>query len=139
MCLALGGKHVEDVPGYKSITHYIACDDDESFKRTFSTIAAFGTAQHIVKSSWLIKSFQTKKFFRFTTILYLTVSHTQNMGFPSVLLSLTPNPIVRVAFYRVNTSIAAQELLEKEQLHPNKWRSLWFSSAVLGLLRKQNC
>ena len=61
MCLALGGKQVEDVPKYKNITYYIACDDIESFKRTFSTMAALGTAKHIVKSSWLIESFEAKQ------------------------------------------------------------------------------
>ena len=86
MCLALGGKQVEDVTEYKKIEYYIACDDNESFRRTFSLMVALGTAKYIVTSRWIIESFEAKKFFRSTIILYLTVSHKQNMDFQSVLL-----------------------------------------------------
>ena len=139
MCLALGGTPVEDVPGYKTITYFIAYDDNKSFKRTFSTIAALGTAEHVVKSSWLIESYEAKNFFLSTTILYPIVSHKQHMGFPSVPLWLTPNPTAQMAFYWVNTSIGDRELSEKEHSHPHKRRSLLFFLAALGLLRKRNC
>ena len=60
MCLALGGTPVEYVPGYKTITYFIACDDDKSFKRTFSTITALGTTEHVVKLIWFIESYEAK-------------------------------------------------------------------------------
>ena len=66
--------------------YYIACDDNESFIRTFSLMVALGTAKYIVTSRWIIESFEAKKFFRSTIIFYLTVSHKQNMDFQSVLL-----------------------------------------------------
>ena len=61
MCLAIGGKPVEDISEYGKITHYIACDNEDTFARTFSTMAAFGTATHIIKSGGLIDSFNAKR------------------------------------------------------------------------------
>ena len=61
MCLALGGKQVEDVTEYEDIEYYIACDDTESFRRTFSVMVALGTAKYIVTSRWMIESFEAKE------------------------------------------------------------------------------